>query len=500
MQLQKPAYQGWGSAIATLGEGYLEVEDSAHPVTSHVEGTLHFWQGLPVCSSRPFEGACMLDCHGRGVETVPLAEANYGAGRVFLIAPDVTGTIVRAQQGVAITRDGVPAPDGSAPTCDAVLKSDDGTVLDWIFDRDEVEGVPGLKAFLRPVADAWRELLLRAIFHLARESKVALPLLWLYPRDLPAIGHISLDSDHNDPDLAQAMLDCLERAQIPATWCIILPGHKQPMIDAIREGGHELAMHFDAMTPGHPWDEAAFDRQFRALCEQFGGEAPTTNKNHYLRWEGDTEFFEWCQKRGITLDQTKGASKTGEAGFNFGTCHPYFPLAPDGTPLDVLELPTPTQDLTVFVPPALVPPLLRAVLKAHGVLHLLFHPAHFNKPAVAPALEEAVALGKERGLEWWTARQLSDWERARRETIWLRHDGDSEQNCAVLRLQTALPDATLLWLASDKTGEATEGITLRVNEQNVAPEKVERWGFTFYRLPLNQGQPGDYRLVMNGKF
>src|SRR5688500_20191428 len=79
----------------------------------------------------------------------------------------------------------------------------------------------------------------------------------------------------------------------------------------------------------------------------FGGEKPVTNKNHYLRWENDTDIWDWCAKHGIGLDQSKGASKTGEAGFNFGTCHTYFPARFDGSVIDVLELPTPTQDLFV---------------------------------------------------------------------------------------------------------------------------------------------------------
>ena len=49
------------------------------------------------------------------------------------------------------------------------------------------------------------------------------------------------------------------------------------------------------------------------------------------------EFFDWCAKKGIQLDQSKGASKTGEAGFNFGTCHAYFPVRFNSEKVDVLE-------------------------------------------------------------------------------------------------------------------------------------------------------------------
>ncbi|MCW3098098.1 MAG: hypothetical protein JWL77_3716, partial [Chthonomonadaceae bacterium] len=98
------------------------------------------------------------------------------------------------------------------------------------------------------------------------------------------------------------------------------------MIEAIQNAGHELAMHYDAMSDGLPWCRDQFTRQFHALETLFRGQRPVSNKNHYLRWEGDTELFTWCEEHGIQLDQTKGASKTGEAGFNFGTCHPFFPV------------------------------------------------------------------------------------------------------------------------------------------------------------------------------
>ena len=114
---------------------------------------------------------------------------------------------MRIQQGVCVTRDGVSADDGTVPVSDEVLKSDDGCVLDWILDRQPVPGCAGLKAFTEPIADLWRELLLRTIFFAAEEQKIALPVLWLYPRNLNAIAHLSLDTDFNDPAQGRQMLN-----------------------------------------------------------------------------------------------------------------------------------------------------------------------------------------------------------------------------------------------------------------------------------------------------
>lgn len=340
-------YSGWGANMGTLGEGYLQVTTAEHPVLAHVPLPLHFFNGVPVHASTGIAHASVLDAHQRETPRAAVVERRVGNGRCLLIAPDVTGTVARIQQGVAVTRDGVSAPDGTASICDDMLKSSDGAVLDWWFDRQPVEGVPGFSAFLHPIADIWREVVIRAILYLAQVRKVVLPLLWLYPRNLPALAHLSHDTDGNDPQLAEKMLQVLEEAGIHSTWCVIPPGYPQNLIEHIRAEGHELAMHFDAVEEDTVWDEGAFHEQWRVLKRLFGGEPPRTNKNHYLRWEGDTEFFEWCQRRGIQLDQSKGPSKTGEAGFNFGTCHPYFPIDPKGRPIDVLELPTLSQDLNV---------------------------------------------------------------------------------------------------------------------------------------------------------
>jgi hypothetical protein len=208
-------------------------------------------------------------------------------------------------------------------------------------------------------------------------------VLWLYPRRLPCIAHLSHDSDGNEPEKARLLLDVLKQTQINSTWCIILPGYDANLMDEIKQAGHELATHYDAMTmtEGFNWGEGDFDRQHRELTELFK-ETPVSNKNHFLRWEGDVEFFDWCAKRGIELDQSKGPSKTGEAGFNFGSCHPYFPVRFNGEAIDVLELATLTQDLVVFAPPLILQHLMDGTQRVHGVMHLLFHPAHMHRPEV----------------------------------------------------------------------------------------------------------------------
>jgi hypothetical protein len=466
---ESATYSGWGASIGTLGEGYLQVETADHPVLEHVPVPLHFFNGVPVHASTGIAHAGVLDAHQRATSRAAVVERRVGNGRCLFIAPDVIGTIVRIQQGVAVTRDGISAPDGTASICDDMLKSSDGAVLDWWFDRQPVEGVSGLHAFLHPIADIWREIVIRAILYLAQMRQVVLPILWLYPRNLPALAHLSHDTDVNEPAKAEQMLQVLQQAGIHSTWCVILPGYPAEIIARIDGDGHELAMHYDAVEEGSIWNEGAFHEQWRQLRWLFGGKQITTNKNHYLRWEGDTEFFEWCQRLGIRLDQSKGPSKTGEAGFTFGTCHPYFPVDPKGRVIDVLELPTLTQDLNVFAPDALLEPLLQAALRHHGVLHVLFHPAHVDKPGIADTILHTIRRAQEHGMEWWTARRIDEWERARRALVWREYVPEEDGVCIRLEAAQALEEATLLFVGQQ------EG-TVEVGGQLLSIRPTVRWG------------------------
>jgi len=496
-EVQPPDYQAGKYGSSTLGEGYLDPREIVHPILRQIEIPLHFFNGLPVRCKGGTRLAGVLDAHQRETpERAGVIENRHGQGTCILIAPDITGSIVRIQQGVGITRDGLSAPDGSSPIADNVLKSDDGMTLDWIFDRQEIEEIDGYRAFLQPVADLWKELVLRSIFYLSEQGSVPLVLLWLYPRNLPAVAHMSHDSDNNVVELAGKLLQALQEAQIHSTWCIIPPGYPSEVIDAIEAAGHDLGMHYDAFTRSDQegvrsyWGQPFFTEQHRLLTNLFGGERIIANKNHYLRWEGDTEFFEWCRQAGVELDQSKGPSKGGGTGFLFGTCHPYFPVDPQGRILDVLELTTHAQDLVITAPPILSYKMMSAALKRNGILHLLFHPNHIEKEGVKESLLNAVREAKEAGIEWWTARAINRWERSRRKIQWkcAKRVGDSLE--IGLTSPDSLSEATLLFLgAGSKPSIEIDGLPC-------ALASVDRFDFSFQSALLDLEPGSRKRIVM----
>jgi hypothetical protein len=230
-------------------------------------------------------------------------------------------------------------------------------------------------------------------------------------------------------------------------------------------------MHYDAMTAGLDWGRNEFEKQHRFLCDLLERKL-VTNKNHYLRWEGDMEFYGWLEAHGVEVDQSKGPSKVGEAGFNFGTSHAYFPVHFDGKRSTVLEIPTLSQDLSVFAPAILGIALLEGAVRHHGIAHFLFHPSHFDKPATAPAMETIVAEGKKRGLEWWTAEQINSWERARRTVRWKKYTANGLQSSVEIGSDADLKEATILWSGGN-------GAVVSVDGKACATAKVTRWGFEF---------------------
>jgi hypothetical protein len=147
-------------------------------------------------------------------------------GRTILIARTSRGTIVRIQQGVRRDARWRAGDDGSAPVDDWVLKSGDGSVLDWILDRDTVPGMDNFRAFLEPMADCWREIVLPSIFHAAREQDVTLPVLVALSAQAPGAGaHVARHGSATSPRRAHRLVDLLAEAKIEATWCVILPGY-----------------------------------------------------------------------------------------------------------------------------------------------------------------------------------------------------------------------------------------------------------------------------------
>jgi hypothetical protein len=463
-----------------LAEGWLKVKAADHPVTRGLRSSLHVFGGYTCV---PGSASTLADAEAGNhvARGGAILENRFGTGRTLLLGPDLIFSIVHIQQGVSVLQDAKPPPDGSALVNDGLLKAEDGLVLDW--QRDRSPAAPDdAQIFLEPISDELRELILRSIFHLARQQRLLLPVLYYWPRALEGVGLISHDSDGNEPAKAPALLEVMRRCQVQSTWLLLYPGGYPPeFYRQLKEHNFEIGLHYDAMTGGRQtsWSKENFLLQHRWLRQTAGLERLCSNKNHYTRWEGRLDFWRWCEEVGMHSDQTRGPSKKGTIGFPLGGSQPYFPLDDEAASprfLDVLEVNLLTQDHVVTCPPEYGPQLLDSALRHHGVAHFLFHPAHILKPGVAETLTKLVDYGRAQRLEWWTNEQIYQWESLRR-GVSATFDTAS---AVTIRAPRPLSQATLLLL---RPGPEAQTITL--NGRAVTSTRRNLHGFDFDAVALD---------------
>lgn len=386
-------------------------------------GSFHFFGATQAAAAAGTEAWGQLTARsGAGGGTPAVTFRSVGAGAAAFIAVDLMKTACTIQMGQAVVRDGFPAPDGSAPIDDGLLKTDDGAVLDWERDRDTLDA-GGAPFFLHPIVDEWRILFMRVFHRLAERLGGDYAHVWFWPEGAAAIGHISHDTDGHSGPCAERLLGRLREAGIRSTWCTLMPGYERELRERIAAEGHEIAFHYNAMgtdVPESRWSEAHFRSQLAMLAGQYPGYALLSNKNHYLRWEGGVAFYEWCERAGIVVEMSKGGTKRGNKGFLFGTCHPHAPVhtaKERNRPMKLISLPTlawdPPMPSRCTLPEAFA--LMERARDVYGVAHLLFHPGWMTgEDEIGPGLVASVRHGDELGLRWWTAEEIWRWRETRR--------------------------------------------------------------------------------------
>lgn len=424
---------------------------------------LRYLHSRPWILTNEAEGEAWGSLHAErpdGPETAPaLLRFKAGSGFIDRWSVNIPYTIVALQQGSGpVFEDGIPAEDGTGNVDEGILKADDKCEMDWEYDRLTTE--TGAPYFAHPYADLWREVLIGHLLRRSVEMGLTLPFLGYWPDGISHVAMISHDSDINQDEHAEATLEVLEECGIRSTWCMLEPGYSSSIYDRVKEAGHELAFHYNALDiQGGHWGEEEFDRQLAWLKSAAGLSEITSNKNHYTRFEGWGELFRFCEKNGIAAEQTRGPSKKGNIGFLFGTCHPYFPIswADERNRLyDVLEIGFLTQDLDhlTLADSSVVVPFLEQTKKVQGVAHFLFHQIHImQQPKVTDAVRKVVREAKSRGFVFWTCKEINDWERARRK-VSIRGVNDRGE---VIADGEAL-DRLVVWIPV--TGEAETGAVI----------------------------------------
>ncbi|MEU8223516.1 hypothetical protein [Kribbella sp. NPDC048915] len=504
------------TADSAVAEDHVVLADgpvwsAVPPVALHAVGGVQLAADVDALAADTdvLAGGVEVLAHWQGSDTAAITVRRLGRGVVLTYGVDLWQTVVRIQQGYPVTADGEPAADGTAPIDDGILKCEDGMVLSFEHDRSMPPGQPPLDPsyrheypppsavpiFDQPHADWWCSLFAQSLWWAAEHVGASVPWLWYWPSGVDAVAHMSHDSDQNEEEDGQAALDAFAEAGVEVTWCQVFPGGYSPALyQAITAAGHENALHYNAMGDADlaVWGWPYIRAQYAWAQAVTGVDEIVSNKNHYTRWEGWTEFYVWCERLGIQIDESRGPSKQGAVGFTFGASQISFPMAPvaEGNRFyDVLNLPLHTQDLAWAGHAAVRDVILDGAQAVHGVAHFLFHGPHLNlRPATRTACIELAAEARRRGMPWWTAGRINSWERARR-GVTLSIEPHPDGVAVRARSESALPGAAVL-LALPSAGNDP-----LVKEGSGSARAVVRFGRSFVELTADI-VAGDNRWVI----
>ncbi len=193
------------------------------------------------------------------------------------------------------------------------------------------------------------------------------------------------------------------------------PGAQEKLSEAIRiclDSGCEVALH--AAKKSHK-DPLAMIREKSEMEKAIGG--PLSGlREHALKFEYD-KTWKCIEGAGFAYDMTFGLNE--KTGFVGGLCHPYHPVALDGTPYSFLEIPTSLMDWTLLRDgmsygriETLIRRLKDSMASLNGCLCVNFHNTYLDKdlfPEIERAYRLLIAECKEKGFWIATARECAEW-------------------------------------------------------------------------------------------
>lgn len=455
-----------------IGEGYLQ-PSGPHAILDADEFPIHIFGGGAVRPTDANDLGTLLDVHGNKTLLSVLTLNKTNGGVAIFFGGNLGNAALRMRQGRFVDVDGIPAPDGTAPLEDGTLRTEDGLTLDWHLDRSgESETDP--PAFMHPQFDRLRAILFRSVLYCAEQIGKSLAVLWLHPRNAPATGMISFNSDGRDPQNAVSILHQANLVGLRGTWCVQHPGYHSDVYRVLRTRGNEIAVQYD---PTEGWDRELLKIQSTQMVRVSGSKILTSVRTRQSMWRGRNDLYEWATDLGFSIEIGRGPFHLGTAGFVFGTCHPFRPIRPDGGTYGVTSVPYLVHNPGLISSSTRCLALVDAAVAAHGIVHFNIDTDQFDQKPVSEAFRNIVAHGRGSGVEWQTGEEIALWHRGRRQ---VRH------------LMTVFPDGLALNVTTDfDLMEATilmmgpPVVAARANELQLKPVTVTRFGFQFNAVTLD---------------
>lgn len=457
-----------------LGAGYALFE-GFETLFAHLKTPLRFFGGVAVEATTAEPVAALLDCHQNPTPFCAVARQRWGKGEAILIAPNLGETLVRIQMGACVHEDGIAPSDGTAPLNDGVLRCEDGIMLDWRFDRSpDLEGLP---LFQTPVTDHWREVLIRLVLQASQRAGLICPLIWHYPRHQTGAGVLTVETSSQLPDSDQACNRLLTLVGIKATWGVQHVAQTQSFYRELQKRDNEIALIYEPADPQELMRYSSLQMQLDHVRRFTSVRTVNAVQIQGLQWRGKLEFYEQCERVGLSIDINRGGYAPGAAGFAFGGCQPWRPLRRDGALSNLYVLPLLGYQIGSRLSMQTARDLVDQAAEVYGVAHFTVNTEFTALEQQADTLLKLLAHARSRGLEWTTASELIAWEESRRQ---LRYRLAQSQNGLQMGLVSpkTINNLSLLFLTPEPMHFSTG-----VNE--LSPQTVERYGMSFQAIQVD---------------
>lgn len=408
------------------------------------------------------------------VEFVGAGRFGLGKGRTFFVAPHIGQTVCQMQLGRGVEVDGIGPADGTAQLDDCILRAEDGSVLDFERDRMTTERC-NIPFFGVPHADNVREIWIRAVVEALEAAGRPFPIFWHWPGSAEGAAMLTIDCTTFEMDRVTRLHRVLSMFGCDPAWLVGTPGFALDVYRAFKSWDHEVGMLF-VTDDESGWHEERLKIQNIAVGRATSNPAVLASRPADGKWKGWTTFYDMAESAGTRISLAKGGRQPGTAGFLFGTCHPFFPLKRDGTPYLVLEQPYCAYLPGIETPDKSVDHLIEQCYLRSGCFHVGISLEAAEKPAALDALRRAIAMCKQRRMQFVKPQDLYKFERTRRGLRVFLHNNEFDTTMSVAS-DHAVERLTVMFVGAKNE--------LSVRGRETAMRPVERYGAKMWACELN---------------
>lgn len=412
----------------------------------------------------------IAEIHGDPVVT----RIRFGKGYAIFVGFHLGQVYTQMALGRSVEVDGIGASDGSAMLDDGILRAEDGHALDFDTDRTTVEG--GSAPFFGEAhIDIVREVWIRSLLESVDHSEHCVALLWNWPNNANSAATLTLDVHEFEVDHVINLQRMLAMFGCPATWLVAMPGYSADVYRALRAMEHEVGLLFH-IEENNGWHEDRLRIQLTNLSRLASWPYMGTVRIDDGQWRGWTKFYESCETAGARMSLNKMGRQPGTSGFLFGTCHPFYPVMPDGKESLVCELPGQIWQPGLVTSEQVAASLVERVDARHGCLQIAMRPTALGEAVGSMSLRRILSECKERRVLFLKPEEIGRIERARRQMkIIQKRVGESD--LLQLASETELSNFTVLVSGQPRVARDRHG--------SIGAHPVERYGTQFTAVSLD---------------